>query len=212
MGAHCCGTGQQHGERPSADPAYRRILWAVLGINAGMFVVEIGAGVAAGSVSLQADALDFLGDAANYAISLAVLSMALRWRARAALLKGLSMVGFGVWVIGSTVWHAVQGTLPEAEIMGAVGSGAILANGLSLALLWAYRTGDANMRAVWICTRNDVLGNVAVLLAALGVFGTGTGWPDVVVAGIMATLALSGAVQILRHAAEDLRAVPAPAE
>jgi Co/Zn/Cd efflux system component len=185
--------------------AYRRVLWAVLAINAVMFFVEIGAGLAAGSASLQADALDFLGDAANYAISLVVVGMALRYRAAAALAKGATMGLFGLWVLGAAVWHAVHGTLPSALTMGAVGFAALAANAASFGLLWAYRGGDANMRSAWICTRNDVLGNLAVLLAALGVFGTGTGWPDVIVAAVMAALALQGSVVVLRHAWAELR-------
>jgi Co/Zn/Cd efflux system component len=147
----------------------------VLGINAAMFLVEIAAGLAAGSASLQADALDFLGDAANYGISLFVVGMALRYRAMAALAKGVSMGAFGLWVMATVVWHAIHGTLPSAMTMGTVGFAALTANAVSFAMLWLYRTGDANMRSAWICTRNDVLGNLAVLLAAIGVFGTGNG-------------------------------------
>jgi Co/Zn/Cd efflux system component len=170
-----------------------------------MFAIEIVAGLAAGSASLQADALDFLGDAGNYVISLVVVGMALRYRALAALVKGATMAAFGLWVVGVTAWNAVAGTLPEAFTMGAVGSAALLANAASFGLLWAYRSGDANMRSAWICTRNDVLGNLAVLLAALGVFGTGTAWPDLVLAAIMAGLALQGAVLVLRQSQAELR-------
>jgi Co/Zn/Cd efflux system component len=170
-----------------------------------MFVVEIGAGLAAGSASLQADALDFLGDAANYGISLFVVGMALRYRAMAAFAKGVSMGAFGLWVIATVIWHAVHGTLPSAVAMGAVGFAALTANAVSFGILWLYRTGDANMRSAWICTRNDVLGNLAVLLAALGVFGTGTGWPDIMVAATMAALALQGASTVLRQSLGELR-------
>jgi Co/Zn/Cd efflux system component len=192
--------------------AYRRILWGVLAINAVMFLVEIGAGLVAGSASLQADALDFLGDAANYAISLVVVGMTLRYRASAALAKGATMGLFGLWVIGTVIWHSVQGTLPSALTMGAVGLAALAANAASFGLLWGCRGGDANMRSAWICTRNDVLGNLAVLLAALGVFGSGTGWPDVIVAAIMAALALQGAITVVQQSLKELRqplAVPA---
>jgi Co/Zn/Cd efflux system component len=185
--------------------AYRRALWAVLGINAVMFLIEIGAGVAAGSASLQADALDFFGDAANYAISLFVIGMVLRYRAMAALAKGSTMGLFGLWIIGTAIWHALQGTLPSAFTMGAVGFLALAANAASFGLLWIHRDGDANMRSAWICTRNDVLGNLAVLIAAAGVFGTGTGWPDVIVAAIMAALAVQGAVTVIRQAMAELR-------
>jgi len=180
-------------------------LWWVLAINATMFGVEIGAGLAAGSAALQADALDFLGDAANYGISLFVVGMALRYRAGAALLKGTTMAVFGLWVLGVTVWHAIHGTLPHAITMGGVGFTALTANAASFWLLWRHRTGDANMRSAWICTRNDVLGNLAVLLAAAGVLGTGTGWPDVIVAAAMAVLALQGAATVIRQAKAELQ-------
>src|SRR5262245_35409621 len=170
-----------------------------------MFLVEIGAGLAAGSASLQADALDFLGDASNYAISLFVVSMALRYRAMAALAKGATMGAFGLWVIGVMGWHALHGTLPSAFTMGAVGLAALAANAASFALLWAFRAGDANMRSAWVCTRNDVLGNLAVLLAALGVFGTGTGWPDIIVSSTMAVLALQGAWLVFSQSRAELR-------
>jgi Co/Zn/Cd efflux system component len=196
-----CQTPDPH--RGSA--AYRWVLWIVLAINATMFLVEIGAGLAAGSASLQADALDFFGDASNYAISLLVVGMALRYRAMAALAKGSTMGLFGLWIIGTAFWHALHGTLPSAITMGAVGFVALAANAISFGLLWAYRDGDANMRSAWICTRNDVLGNLAVLLAAAGVFGTGTGWPDIIVAGIMACLALQGAWLVVRQSLSELR-------
>lgn len=212
--ADCCCTPPPLNLDPyrSNAAAYRRVLWAVLAINAVMFLVEIGAGLAAGSVSLQADALDFLGDAANYAISLVVVGMTLRYRATAALAKGATMGLLGLWIIGTGVWHVVHGTLPSALAMGTVGLAALAANAASFGLLWAHRAGDANMRSAWICTRNDVLGNLAVLLAALGVFGTGTGWPDIVVAAIMAALALQGATIVVRQSLLELRqpvAVPA---
>jgi Co/Zn/Cd efflux system component len=209
----CCTPPHLNLGRPKQAAVYKRVLWTALGINAAMFVVEVGAGLASGSASLQADALDFLGDAANYGISLFVVGMALRYRASAALAKGASMGLFGLWVIGTVVWHAWHGTLPHAFTMGAVGVAALAANAASFGLLWAYRDGDANMRSAWICTRNDVLGNLAVLLAALGVFGTGTGWPDVAVATIMAALALQGATIVARQSLTELRQpTAAPAE
>ena len=215
MSASCCH--DHHEDDPQrGNPAFRRVLWIVLAINAVMFAVEIGAGLAAGSASLQADALDFLGDAGNYAISLFVAGMALRYRALAALAKGSTMAVFGLWVFGITGWHAWHGTLPQAFTMGAVGFSALAANAASFGLLWSHRRGDANMRSAWICTRNDVLGNAAVLLAALGVFGTGTGWPDVFVAAIMASLALQGAFIVIQHARIELRSprqtIAVPAE
>jgi Co/Zn/Cd efflux system component len=170
-----------------------------------MFLVEIIAGVAAGSAALQADALDFFADASNYGISLFVLGMSLRWRAGAALVKGGSMGLFGLWVIGSVIWHGVQGTVPGWHTMGIVGTIALLANALCLVLLYAWRDGDANMRSVWICSRNDVIANFAVLAAAFGVFGSGTGWPDIIVAAVMAFLAIHGAITITRQALGELR-------
>src|SRR5215468_12609094 len=202
MSASCCGCGARVS---TPDPGLRRALWLVLTINAAMFAVEIGAGLAAGSASLQADALDFLGDAGNYAISLFVVGMELRYRAMAALAKGSTMAVFGLWVLAITGWHAWHETLPHAFTMGAVGLAALTSNGASFALLWSHRGGDANMRSAWICTRNDVLGNLAVLLAALGVFGTGAGWPDVVVSTIMASLALQGAFTVIRQARVELQ-------
>ncbi|MCF8879960.1 cation transporter [Hyphobacterium sp. SN044] len=200
----CCN--ENHcGSKTVADGRYRIVLWTVLLINAAMFAVEIGAGLAAGSAALQADALDFFADAANYAISLFVLGMALKWRALAALIKGVSMGLFGLWVIGTVIWHGVHGTIPGWGTMGVVGAVALAANLACLGLLYAWRNGDSNMRSVWICSRNDVLANLAVLAAALGVFGTQTGWPDLAVAAIMASLALHGAWTIIRHALSDWR-------
>jgi Co/Zn/Cd efflux system component len=201
MSAHCCGRGHDHG---AASPVYRRILWAALAVNLAMFAVEIGAGLAAQSVSLLADSLDFLGDAANYGISLFVLGMALQWRARASLIKAASMGLFGLWVAGTTIQHALAGTVPGASVMGVVGALALAANLGVAVLLYRWRDGDSNMRSVWICTRNDAIGNLAVLAAAVGVFGSGTGWPDYIVAAIMSGLALTGAVQVTRQALAEL--------
>jgi Co/Zn/Cd efflux system component len=187
------------------SPAYRRVLWAVLALNAAMFAVEVAAALAAGSASLQADALDFLGDTGNYAISLIVVGKALRRRAMAAFFNGATMGVFGLWVLGITAWHVWDGALPQAFTMGVVGSVALLANAFSFGLLWAYRSGDANMRWAWISKRNDVLGNVAVLLAALGVFGAGSRWPDAVVAATMVYFALQGALVVIQQSISELR-------
>jgi Co/Zn/Cd efflux system component len=199
----CSGNGAE--TRALDSPAWRRALWIALTVNAIMFAAEIAAGVAAGSASLQADALDFLGDAGTYAISIGVAGLGLGWRARAALVKGAGLLVLGFWVIGSTVWHALAGTLPEAEMMGAVGFVALLANAGVALMLFRFRTGDSNMRSVWICSRNDAIGNLAVLAAAAGVFGTGTGWPDLIVAAIMASLSIGGGWQIVRQARGELR-------
>jgi Co/Zn/Cd efflux system component len=195
--------------------AWRRALWIALAVNGGMFATEIAAGVAAGSSSLQADALDFLGDSANYALSLGVAGLGLAWRARAALAKGVSLGLLSLAVFAITLWHVYAGTVPTAHVMGAVGILALIANvGVAL-LLYRFRGGDANMRSVWICSRNDAIGNIAVVLAALGVFGTGTGWPDFVVAAAMAALGVAGAWQIVRLSLRELsvpRAAIAPAD
>lgn len=187
-----------------ADKRWRRVLWIALAINLAMFAGEIVAGVASGSRSLQADALDFLGDAANYAISLGVAGMALQWRSRAAVLKGGTILLFGIYVLITTLIAALGDGVPRAETMGAVGLLALLANGGVALMLYRYRSGDANMRSVWICSRNDAIGNLAVLAAAAGVVGTGTQWPDLIVAGIMASLGIVGGSQILRHALGEL--------
>lgn len=207
MSAHCHADQDQcqsHCAPSSADPRYRRILWAALIVNATMFVVELGAGTRSGSASLLADAIDFLGDAANYGLSLWVLGMALTSRARAALVKGISMLAFGIFVIGRVAWGALQGTPPEPFTMGGVGLLALAANLGVAAMLYAYREGDANMRGVWLCTRNDAVGNLAVMGAAVGVLGTGTAWPDLAVAAIMAGLAISGGSSVIRHARQEL--------
>lgn len=210
MGTKCCGP--QDNADQLRDKAYRRILWIVLIINFVMFLIEVIAGLAAGSVSLQADALDFLADSANYAISLFVVGMALRRRAQAAMVKGITMALFGLWVIGNTLWHVFYGDVPDAITMGAVGVAALISNAVVFALLWAYRHGDSNMRSVWVCSRNDVIGNFAVLLAALGVFGTGTAWPDIIVAAIMAVLAVQGAIVIVRQAYGEIKLDKVPNE
>jgi len=203
MGMGCCHDGCQ--SRTAASSRFRRVLWVALIVNAGMFAVETVAGMAARSSALQADALDFLGDAANYGVSLFVLGMSLRHRARASVLKGATMGAFGLWVSVNTMLHLINGTVPEAEMMGVVGTVALMANGAVAVMLYAFREGDSTMRSVWICSRNDAIGNIAVLAAASGVFATGSGWPDFTVAGIVAALALSGAFQVLRHARSELR-------
>lgn len=185
-------------------PGYRRVLWVALVANALMFLVEVVAGVSAGSVSLLADAVDFFGDAGNYGLSLAVLAMGTVARARAALFKAMTMVVFGALVLGRAAWVALHGSAPEPLTMGVVGTLALLTNLGVAAFLYAYRQGDANMRSVWLCTRNDAIGNVAVLLAAVGVFGTGTRWPDLLVAVVMAGLALSAGLSVVRQARREL--------
>ncbi len=202
MGA-CCDHEQHDFDGMSSD--YQRRLWIVIAINAVMFVVEMVMGHLAGSRALQADALDFLGDTLTYGISLAVIGASLRIRATAALAKGFSLLAMGLWVFGSTVYSIFILGTPQAEVMGIVGFLALLANVASVLLLINYKDGDANVRSVWLCSRNDAIGNVAVMIAALGVWGTSTGWPDLIVAGIMAALFLSSAVQILTQAWREWR-------
>jgi len=187
------------------DPVFRRVLWIALLVNGGMFVVEIIAAQMGGSMSLQADALDFFGDAANYAISLFVLGMALSARAKAALFKGASMALFGMWVIGAALNRAISGDVPDAPIMGGIALAALLANVAVAAILYKYRSGDANMRSIWLCSRNDAIGNIAVMIAAAGVFATASRWPDLITAVIIASLNLSAAVQVVRQALAELR-------
>lgn len=200
MSDSCCSP-----PAPSADPRYRRILGIALVLNITMFGVEIAGSVQSGSVSLLADAIDFLGDAANYGISLAVLGLAIGWRARASIVKAICMAGFGTFVLGRAIWSFLQGGVPETLTMGAIAVLALCVNvGVAL-MLYRYRTGDSNMRSVWICSRNDAIGNIVVGLAALGVLGTGRAWPDLVVATGMALLALSGAWTVSRLALRELR-------
>ena len=183
----------------------RRVFWTVLWINAVMFVVEAGAGWSAESVSLQADALDFLGDSVNYATALFVLGRSLTWRAGMALAKGITMFGFGAFVLAGSVVHAVVGASPSAPVMGVVGAIALLANVACAVLLYRFRSGDANLRAVWLCSRNDVIGNVAVLVAASGVLLSGTLWPDLLVGLIMAGLAMWAGGSVILQARGELR-------
>lgn len=202
MAAGCC-----HRE-PKFDGmslGFRRALWIVIALNAGMFLVEMTAGAVAGSRALQADALDFLGDTLTYGISLFVLGMSLRARSVAALAKGISLAVMGLWVLGSTAYQTLVLGLPDAQIMGAIGVLALLANLLSVVVLMRYKDGDANVRSVWLCSRNDAIGNVAVMGAAAGVFLSGSAWPDLLVAGLMATLFLWSAEQIIRQALHERR-------
>ncbi|SDD61238.1 cation transporter [Paraburkholderia lycopersici] len=203
MPGHCCDHCADGPIRPGEG--YRKLLWVALAINFLMFAVEVLSGFRGRSVSLLADSLDFLGDAANYGISLFVLGMSVGVRAQASRLKAASMLVFGIWVLGMACWHVNAGSSPRVPTMSVVGICALLANGVVAALLFRYRKGDSNMRSVWLCTRNDVLGNVAVLFAALGVLGTGSAWPDLIVAAIMSTLALTSAVHIMRQSRVELR-------
>jgi Co/Zn/Cd efflux system component len=192
--------------KQDTSPRYRRILWIALIVNALMFLIEIGAGLKSGSVSLLADSVDFFGDAANYGLALWALSMAAVWGSRVALLKGITMLLFGLAVLARTAWSAWAGQMPEAITMGAIGLLALAANLLVAASLYQYREGNANMRSVWLCTRNDAFGNIAVLLAGIAVWGSSSAWPDLAVALIMAGLAIHSGAQVIRHALKELGA------
>lgn len=187
------------------DPAYKRVLWAVIVINAAMFLIEMSAGKLAGSQALQADALDFLGDAFTYGLSLAVIGMSLKVRSTAALLKGLSLLLMGLWVFGSTAYQFFVLGVPKAEIMGVIGFLALAANVASVLLLMRYKDGDANVRSVWLCSRNDAIGNVAVMVASVAVWLTASAWPDLIVAIVMAGLFLRSSQLILVQAWQEYR-------
>ena len=199
----CCGSGATF---EGLSDSYKKRLWIVIGLNATMFAVEMAAGQLAESQALQADALDFFGDALTYGISLAVIGASVAVRTTAALAKGISLALMGLWVFGSTVYHVFFLGVPQAEIMGLIGFLALLTNLASVVLLVRYKDGDANVRSVWLCSRNDAIGNVAVMMAALGVWGTASGWPDVIVAAVMAGLFLWSSVQIIAQALRERRA------
>lgn len=188
---------------------FRTALWIALLINLTMFVIELVGGAYAHSSSLWADSLDFFGDAVNYAISLVVLGASLYWRATVALIKGITMASFGVVVIVKTVYAYIQGIPPEAITMGMIGVLALVANVIAALVLYAFRDGDSNMKSVWLCSRNDAIGNVAVILAAVGVFGTGSLLPDLFVAVVMAVLGLSAGYQVIQQAMKERqKAIP----
>ncbi|MGE0281129.1 MAG: cation transporter [Rhizobiaceae bacterium] len=202
-GDACCAGGVPVFD--GVDPRYKRVLWTVIAINAAMFLTEMIAGKLAGSQALQADALDFLADTVTYGLSLAVIGASLRTRATAALFKGLSLSAMALWVFGSTLYQTLILGVPSAEVMGVIGFLALAANLASVGLLLPYKDGDANVRSVWLCSRNDAIGNVIVMIAALGVWGTATAWPDLIVAAAMAGIFLTSSVQILRQAWEEYR-------
>lgn len=202
--ADCCGSTCA-AKTPVVDKRYRRVLAIALVVNLAMFGVELVGGIGANSAALLADAVDFLGDAGNYALSLFVLGLGPVWRSRTALLKGMTMGAYGVFVLGKAAWSLSAGLVPEPMTMSLISLLALAANGGVGVLLYAYRDGDANMRSVWLCTRNDMIGNGAVLFAALGVFGTGSGLPDIVVAAIMGGLALKAAKSVIAQSRLELK-------
>tara|TARA_E500000318_G_scaffold50964_1_gene47699 strand:- start:681 stop:1310 length:630 start_codon:yes stop_codon:yes gene_type:complete len=205
--AGCCGHDHENVVFEGMSAAYRRALWAVILINGVMFVVEMAAGFGAGSMALKADALDFLADTATYALSFYVIGKAAKIRASAALFKGISLGLMGLWVFASTAYQVFVVGVPEAAVMSSVGVLAFVANMASVGLLYRFRDGDANVRSVWLCSRNDAIGNVAVVIAAAGVWQTGTGWPDLAVAGVMAGLFCWSSFQIIRQGLGEMRAV-----
>jgi cation diffusion facilitator family transporter len=202
MGADCCAHAVKF-DGLSAD--YKRRLWLVIAINAGMFLVEMGAGALAGSNALQADALDFLADSATYGISLAVIGASVRTRSYAAIGKAASLSLMSLWVLGMTAYHVLIVGIPRAEIMGGIGVLALLANLASVLILVRYKDGDANVRSVWLCSRNDAIGNVAVMIAALAVWASATKWPDLIVAALMAGLFFYSSVRILQQSFHEMR-------
>lgn len=208
MACSSCSTPQPK----SPAPGFRKALWIALWVNLAMFLVEGFASLQSGSVSLMADAIDFFGDSANYLLSLTVLSMGMLWRGRAAMVKGITMTVFGIAVLGRAIWVMQSGITPEPMTMGAVGFLALVANMSVAVMLFKFREGDSDMRSVWLCSRNDAIGNVAVMVAALGVFGTGTAWPDLAVATVMGGLAITAGISVVRHARKDIREAQAALE
>ncbi len=199
MACSCSGPTQS-----APSEGFRKALWIALIVNAAMFVTEGIASLQSGSVSLMADAIDFFGDSANYILSLSVLSMGMLWRSRAALVKGVTMAIFGLVVWARAIWLMQTDTVPEPLTMGLIGVLALAANVSVAIILFRFREGDSDMRSVWLCSRNDAIGNLAVMGAALGVFGTGSAWPDLAVAAIMGTLAVTAGISVIRHARADM--------
>lgn len=210
MSDTCCAASCSN-DTGHNDPAWRRALWIALVANVVMFLVEVTAGTAAGSRSLQADALDFLGDSANYAVSLGVAGMALVWRARTALVKGLTILAFAFGVMAWAVWGIVSGTQPDPWAMTSIGALALVTNVGVAIMLYRFRSGDANMHSVWVCSRNDAINNLLVIGAGFLVLWTGSGLADLVVALIMALLGLQGGWHVVRQARNELARAEVPA-
>lgn len=187
------------------SPAYKRAIWMVIGLNAGMFMVEILGGQMANSLALFADAMDFLADAATYGISLLVIGMPLAIRAKTALAKGISLSLMGLFVLGGTIYNLFILDVPEFSTMGIIGLMALIANLLSVVILYRFKDGDSNIRSVWLCSRNDAIGNIMVMLAAGAVYYSHSALPDLIVAGLMSSLFLSSSYNIIRQAREELR-------
>lgn len=201
MSGHCSPLTSVH---HAASPNFRKLLWFALIVNASMFFVEIFAGELSNSMSLKADALDFFGDSANYVISLFVVGSSLATRAKASIIKATTMAIFGIFVLLSALDKAIYGGVPTAETMGIVGFLALVANTVVAVVLYKFRTGDSNMRSVWLCSRNDAICNVAVILAAAAVYISVSRWPDLIVATFIAGLAVSSAWEIIKQAKQEL--------
>ncbi|QNS14501.1 cation diffusion facilitator family transporter [Mannheimia bovis] len=203
----CCNNSCASNQNRHLSPQYKKVLWIALIVNFTMFIVEIVMGISAGSVSLLSDSLDFLGDSANYVISLIVLPMALSWRAKASMLKGLTMGSFGLFILFTTIYQWFNGKLPDYAQMSAVGVLALFANVWVAWLLYRFRDGDSNMQSVWLCSRNDAIGNLAVVGAGVAVYFTNSKYPDLLVAFVLAFLAISAAVTIIRQAWRELKTI-----
>jgi cation diffusion facilitator family transporter len=186
------------------DPSYRRALWIVVALNLGYGVVEMFGGFLSGSQALKADALDFLGDGAITFLGLLAIGWSLTWRARSAMIQGVFLGLLGLGVVGSTLWRVLNQTTPEAGLMGVFAVGALIVNILAVLPLLKHRKGDANMRAVWLFSRNDAIGNLAVVIAAGLVAWLGSAWPDLIVAFAIAGLFLHSSWMIIRDARSDL--------
>lgn len=191
-----------------AVPRYRRALWTVVALNVGFGVLELIGGIVSESQALKADALDFIGDGLITLFGIVAIGWSLVWRARSALAQGLFLAGLGLGVLVNTAYRALVQQQPEAEMMGVVAVAALVVNVLAAVVLVPHRAGDANARAIWLFSRNDAIGNAAVVVAAILVSWSGTPWPDLLVAGVVASLFLHSAWAIVRDASSDLREVP----
>lgn len=194
-----------HSNSTHFSSQYRYALWLAFGLNFIMFIVEIVTGIESGSTSLLSDSLDFFGDSANYLISLYVLPMALIYRAKASLIKGTTMGGFGLFILFTTLYRWFYGDIPNYSQMSFVGSLALLINLTAAWVLYRFREGDSNMRGVWLCTRNDAIGNVVIILAGAVVYFTQSKYPDLIVAFVLAFLAIQAAREVIFQAWKELK-------
>ena len=201
MSANCCADKKFDG----VSERYKRILLVVIALNALMFGVEITGGIFSQSQALQADALDFLADSLSYGMSLWVIGRSMTLRSSVAIVKGVSLAAMGGWVLLSTIYRIFTEHTPEPFTMGWIAVCALGVNLLSVLLLLTYKDGDANVRSVWLCSRNDAIGNVAVMLAAVAVAYTQSGWPDLIVAFLMSGLFFNSSIQIIRQSIKERR-------